>query len=113
MASKQIETVKTLYRSWTAAQEGNPNMSLDERRDMMEGWAQLTGEPGRTDYLEVEAGGVSAMWIVPKESVRDRIILGLHGGGFVVGSMYTHRKLFGHLARRTGVRALVLDYRRS
>jgi epsilon-lactone hydrolase len=35
----------------------------------------------------------------------------MHGGGFVGSSMYSHRKLFGHLAKAAGVRALVFDYR--
>jgi epsilon-lactone hydrolase len=35
----------------------------------------------------------------------------MHGGGFAGGSIYSHRKLFGHLAKAAGVRALVFDYR--
>jgi acetyl esterase/lipase len=27
------------------------------------------------------------------------VVLAFHGGGFVTGSMYAHRKLFGHLAK--------------
>jgi epsilon-lactone hydrolase len=41
------------------------------------------------------------------------VVLRLHGGGFVTGSMYTHRKLFAHLAKGIGARALVPDYRRA
>lgn len=41
------------------------------------------------------------------------MILSVHGGGFVSGSIYTHRKLFGHLARAVGARALLTDYRGS
>ena len=39
------------------------------------------------------------------------MLLCLHGGGFVGGSMYTHRRLYAHIAKQTGVRALVLEYR--
>ena len=39
------------------------------------------------------------------------MLLCLHGGGFVSGSMYTHRRLYAHIAKQTGVPALVLDYR--
>jgi len=35
------------------------------------------------------------------------VVLAFHGGGFVTRSMYTHRKLFGHLAQAIGGRALV------
>jgi acetyl esterase/lipase len=39
------------------------------------------------------------------------VVLSFHGGGFVSGSIYTHRKLFGHLAKAIGARALITDYR--
>jgi epsilon-lactone hydrolase len=34
----------------------------------------------------------------------------MHGGGYISGSMYSHRKLFGHLAKAAKTRALVFDY---
>jgi len=41
----------------------------------------------------------------------DRVLLCVHGGGFVSGSIYTHRKMYGHLAKAAGVRALLVSYR--
>jgi acetyl esterase/lipase len=109
MSSTQIEAVSQLYRHWVA----NFNLSLEDRRDLIEGWAVLASEPQAVDYLEREAGGIPAMWAIPSQSAEDRVILGLHGGGFVAGSMFTHRKLFGHLAKAIGARALILNYRLS
>ena len=63
------------------------------------------------DYREVSAGGVPALWAEPHGAAADRVIMYLHGGGFVSGSLYTHRKLAGHLAKAAGVRALVVHYR--
>ena len=51
------------------------------------------------------------MWAVPKRARTDRVLLCLHGGGFVSGSIYTHRKMFGHLAKKAGARALLVGYR--
>ena len=106
MPSKQSEAVR---RHWEAARlamvpdgaEGPDN----------ESWGDLTAEPRGVDYLETEAGGRPAMWAVPKDSRPDRVLLCLHGGGFVGGSVYTHRKMFGHLAKAAGVRALLIGYR--
>jgi acetyl esterase/lipase len=39
-----------------------------------------------------------------------RLVLYLHGGGYVMGSPDTHRKLAGDVARATGVRVLLPDY---
>lgn len=109
MPSKQAEAVK----SWWGNVAALPQMSLDDMRNSNEEWAKLTAEPGGVDYLETDAGGAPAMWIVPKGCAEDRVILCAHGGGYVGGSMYTHRKMFGHLAKAIGCRALNLHYRRT
>jgi len=76
-----------------------------------ESWGDLTAEPRGVDYLETEAGGLPAMWAVPKRASTDRVLMCIHGGGFVSGSIYTHRKMFGHLAKAAGTRALLVSYR--
>jgi acetyl esterase/lipase len=113
MASKQSEELNQLYREWVAAFQANPEMSLDEMRHMFEQWPRITGEPGGVDYIETDAGGVPALWAAPKNCAQDRVVLCAHGGGYVVGSMYTHRKTYGHVAKAVGCRALIVDYRRA
>jgi epsilon-lactone hydrolase len=74
-------------------------------------WDLLTGEPGGVDYLEIDAGGVPALWAMPHGTAHDGpALLCFHGGGYVGGSMFTHRKMFAHLAKAIGVRALSMDY---
>jgi epsilon-lactone hydrolase len=113
MPSKQSQPLKNHYRTSAAAGRATPPMPLDEFRDLIEHWGDVTAEPGGVDYIETDAGGVPAMWVVPKECTEDRVIVCLHGGGFVTGSIYTHRKLFGHLAKAVGARALSVRYRRT
>jgi len=113
MASKEAEELNKLYREWVAALQTNPEMPLDELRRMFEGWQRITGEPGRVDYIEIDAGGVPAMWAAPKGCAEDRVLLCAHGGGYVVGSMYTHRKIYAHVAKAIGCRALIVHYGRA
>ncbi len=80
---------------------------------MLEHLGDVTGEPGGADYIETDAGGVPAFWAVPKGCAVDRVLLCSHGGGYVAGSMYSHRKLYGHLAKAVGCRGLIVDYRRA
>ena len=105
MSSKQSEAIR---RHWEAARLGfeRPGEGPDN-----ESWGDLTAEPRGVDYLETEAGGLPAMWVVPKSCSTDRVLLCIHGGGFVGGSIYTHRKMFGHLAKAAGARALLVGYR--
>jgi acetyl esterase/lipase len=106
MPSKQSEAVK---RHWEMARMVMERPDVEPPDD--ESWGDLTAEPRGVDYHETEAGGLPAMWAVPKRSSSDRVLLCIHGGGFVGGSIYTHRKMFGHLAKAVGVRALLVSYR--
>lgn len=59
----------------------------------------------------VDANGVKAELITPPGADSRRVILYLHGGGYVIGSPNTHRSLAGEIARAAGSAALVIDYR--
>ncbi len=114
MVSKQSEAVRDLWRSMTEAARANPDQTPGEVRERVEKyWPGLTAEPGGIDYLEVEVAGLPALWAVPKGSPEDHVILSVHGGGGASGSIYTHRKLFGHLAKAVGARALLTEYRQA
>ena len=110
MASKQSEELNKLYLEWVAALKANPEMPLDELRHMFEQWERITGEPGGVDYIETDAAGVPAMWAAPKHCAQDRVLLCAHGGGYALGSMYTHRKVYAHAAKAIGCRALIVHY---
>ena len=113
MASAESQVLNDLYKGWIATQTANPDLPLDKLRALFEHWGDVTGEPGDVDYIEVDAGGVPALWAIPKGASADHVIQAMHGGGYVIGSRYSHRKLFAHIARATGVRALIIDYRRA
>lgn len=110
MASKQSEANKNHYEALAALIMQRP-MSPKEQIEWSDiHWTSLTAEPGGVDYIEVDADGLRAMWIAPKKCVEDRVIFCIHGGGYVSGSIYTHRKMLGHLAKAVGCRALIFDY---
>ncbi len=46
-------------------------------------------------------------------SKADKVILYLHGGGYVIGSPKTHRSIAGNIAKGTNLNALVIDYRKA
>lgn len=59
----------------------------------------------------VDAAGVPAQWIEPQGSEPSRVILYLHGGGYVAGNPSIYRNFVIGLCRASGSRALVIDYR--
>ena len=113
MASNQSNAIKVLYSHFLKTLGENPDMPLPEMRSLMEHVGDLGAEPGEVDYIEVDCNGVPGMWAIPKHSSDRHVLLCTHGGGYIVGSMYSHRKMFGHLAKATGCRALIVHYGRA
>ncbi len=62
-------------------------------------------------FERVNAGGVPAEWVSAEGSAADRAVLYLHGGGYIIGSVRTHRVLMAGLSQASGARVLGLEYR--
>jgi monoterpene epsilon-lactone hydrolase len=107
MASNELQMIIDAFRS-------RPNMadlSIEEQRAQMK--VNLTQFQLPTDvHCEpVDAGGVPAEWITTPGVNTERVICYLHGGGYVLGSINTHRELASRLSRAASARVLILDYR--
>lgn len=96
------------------APQGESPTTIEAMRGAMTGLADLFAGipfPANVEEARVSAGGVPACWFTPQDPRPGRAILYLHGGGYVMGSVATHRSLIGRLALATGIRCLALDYR--
>lgn len=58
-----------------------------------------------------DADGVPAEWSHTPGAARDAVLLYLHGGGYVIGSIASHRHLASELGRAAGIATLAIDYR--
>lgn len=108
-----MSALASLYDSWVAQMSARPDMPLEEIRGLFDQWGDVTAEPGGVEYVEGAASGIPALWAVPEGAVPDRVLLCFHGGGYALGSIESHRKLYGHFAKAFGCRALIIDYRRA
>ena len=59
----------------------------------------------------VQVGRIHAEWIEPANAVSRNVILYLHGGGYCICSLDTHRGLAARLAMASQARLLNIDYR--
>ncbi|RFP64104.1 alpha/beta hydrolase [Hymenobacter lapidiphilus] len=62
---------------------------------------------------DADVEGIPAEWVRPADAATGRVLLYLHGGGYVLGSLNTHRALVGRLAQKCGVTALAINYRKA
>ena len=106
MASAELQKVLGLLAERPLG-EGNP--TLEQMRAGMEASAFPTTDAATV--TPVEANGVPGEWVTVPESDPDRRLLYVHGGGYVIGSPVTHRRLCEDIARAGGCAVLNLGYR--
>lgn len=106
-SSPQLQTVIQMVKSLVEKQAE----TIDEMRANFA--AAMAGFRVAEDVTctPVQAGGVPAEWIVAPGTAADRVLMYLHGGGYVVCSVSTHRDLMARLSRASGARVLGVDYR--
>jgi len=59
----------------------------------------------------ISLGKFSAEWQIPSSLVNEHVMLYIHGGGFVLGSVNDHRILTAALAKELQIKLLSIDYR--
>jgi epsilon-lactone hydrolase len=80
------------------------------RKDMDAGFSQYRIAPDVT-VEPVTAHGVRAEWTSTLQDDRDAALLYVHGGGYVIGSLDSHRHVVSEAGRAAKAWALALDYR--
>ncbi|MCG8592623.1 MAG: alpha/beta hydrolase [Proteobacteria bacterium] len=94
------------------AGQSSPGLgSVEEARAGMEAMTATAPIPDGASIESVDAGGVPALAISTPGADPERVVLYLHGGGYVIGSAKTHRSLVARISRDAGVRCVSLDYR--
>lgn len=83
----------------------------DFRRQCAQSAARLSRLPPGVQIKPATVGGVAAEWLRPSGAPQDKLILYVHGGGYVSGSCADHRGFVASFARRLGYAALSYDYR--
>ena len=82
-----------------------------QRRKDIDARGLAYGLPADVGVEPATAGGVRAEWTTTPNAARDAALLYLHGGGYVIGSLDSHRHLAAEVGRSCGIVGLALDYR--
>jgi acetyl esterase/lipase len=107
MASAELKMILDFLRANPVQAEA----SIEQRRsEMTTGFTQFQ-VAADVHCQPVDAGGVPAEWITAPGAQPEKVIYYLHGGGYVMGSINTHREMVSRLSRAAGARALLIDYR--
>jgi len=107
MSQQQLQQIIQMLKAQPIA--GHPTV-----QDMRANFEQMTTLfPVAPDVKcePVNPGGVKSEWVTAPGADAGRAVLYLHGGGYVIGSINTHRDLASRISRATKARVLLIDYR--
>lgn len=107
MSDPEIESIRAIL-----AAKPRPS-GLAERRERLDALGKNYGTPADFRLERVDAKGVEAEWSISPAANPARAILFLHGGGYISGSIESHRPLATEIGRAAGAPTLALAYRRA
>jgi monoterpene epsilon-lactone hydrolase len=107
MASAELEAIVGMLR----ANQPSEEPSVEEMRASIEMLASVFTLPPDVRTEPVSVGSVPAEWVAAPGAADTRVVLYLHGGGYVMGSINTHRELASRVSRAAAARVLLIDYR--
>ena len=107
MADRGIDVV----RAHLAKLPPSDSLTTAERRAQYERAEKAFPTPPEVKVERVSAPAAPAEWLRPPGAVAGRVVLYLHGGGYVIGSPRSHRHLAAAIASTAAASALLLDYR--
>src|SRR5487761_636266 len=107
MSKQQLDSLIQMLK----AQPIDPDASIEKTRAGFEQMTVMLPVEADVKCEPVSAGGVKAEWVAAPGADAGRAILYLHGGGYVIGSINTHRAMAGRISRAAKSRVLLIDYR--
>ena len=109
MPSREMEALIELRAEQAAVAADQPRPDTATIRAGADSMAAPA--PDDVTVTHIDAGGVPGDWVIAPGADPARRLLYLHGGGYVLLSALTHRRLAADISRASGCAALVLDYR--
>lgn len=89
----------------------SPDSDINALRASWEDLAARSRVAAGTRVRHATIEGIESDWLIPPGLDDAPVLYYLHGGAYVTGSSKTHRTMVSHIALRSGMRALLPNYR--
>jgi epsilon-lactone hydrolase len=106
--SSEFETLVTAFQMYSKIMPFVPLKTKRRATDM------VPPDPHALDGIESEvvtANGVPGEWFRHADAEDGRVVYYLHGGGYVLGSIDSHRMLIGRIAQAAKANVFAIEYR--
>ncbi|HEX2394722.1 MAG TPA: alpha/beta hydrolase [Bacteroidales bacterium] len=101
-----------LFRGKLKKEEFTLNTSILEFRQLCErGAKKHSNFPNDVIVRKQQINNIKSEWLIPENADSKKLILYVHGGGYVSGSCSDHRSFVSKFAKYTGITNLIYEYR--
>lgn len=94
----------------TVDKERIKKITIEETRQTLIKLTNKSPIPKGVKFEKANFTNVPSEWAIPDNLENDGIVLFLHGGAYVAGSISTHRALVGRLAKASKTKYLSIEY---
>src|SRR5215469_5750451 len=99
MSATQLNQLRPILAQHKAKFVGD----LDQIRNAFDAMLMESPIQPGVRFEEETVGGIPASWCIPAHAVPERVLLYLHGGGYVIGSSKGYRAMGSQFASRLNI----------
>lgn len=111
MATRSSENFRYLLKLLRQRQHAGFENNLSRMRHDLDAFGAQFPSPSSVGIEAMTLGGRPAEMLSPPGHHNNTVLLYLHGGGYVMGSIRSHRQLAAHLSAAAKMQTLIIDYR--
>jgi len=108
VASTELDALREML---VALGRIGPEVPIELQRAAADGFGAASPVADDVELSPFAGDGLVGEWLAAPGSDPERVVLYLHGGGFVIGSPASHRSFAARISAEAGARVLLLDYR--
>lgn len=110
MSQQQLDKILKIFERQNTSSGSGKQPSLKQSRDVLDENGAKFKVPADVTLEPVSADGVDAEFLTAPGSDPEKVVLYLHGGGYAIGSIKSHRYLMQNISRASGARTLGINY---
>ncbi|OQY01832.1 MAG: hypothetical protein B6I26_02390 [Desulfobacteraceae bacterium 4572_130] len=107
MKSKILSIILKYLRSKPLLKESG----INKYRSLLEKSAKIFKIDKHVNFKKFYINSIACQWIIPHDFTGSQTILYLHGGGFIAGSINSHKDLATRIAKESKAQLLIINYR--
>ena len=107
MKSKTLSIILKYLRSKPFSEKSD----IHKYRGILEKSAKIFKIDKHVNFKKFYINSIACQWIIPHDFIGLQTILYLHGGGFIAGSINSHKDLATRIAKESKAQLLIINYR--